>query len=304
MRRTRRGGDPLRHRRRPGAGPEAVKWCEGVSTLSDEKEGRFLASGKWPLWVTATVLLALAGFLLLPGSVATKTHLALHGLCAQRPSHSLYLGDSALPLDARMTGLYISAAVTFCWLFAAGRLRATRHPPRTMLMVLAALVAVLAGDGLNALAVDLGLPHPYEPSNLLRLVTGLLGGTTLGVGIASLVAMSVWAGGDRRLAVVTKPRELLTPLGIGATIGALALSDLAMLYAPYAVGLLVAAIAVFAAMGTALLALLSDRAWSVRSYRELAPLAGGGLIVGTFLIGLFAAARLLAEAWFGLPQLT
>ncbi|MGH2616590.1 MAG: DUF2085 domain-containing protein, partial [Thermomicrobiales bacterium] len=239
-----------------------------------------------------------------PGNVATKTHLALHGLCAQRPSHSLTLGSSVLPLDARMTGLYISAAETFCWLLGAGRLRATGRLPVSILALLFAFVALLAADGLNALALDLGLPHPYEPSNVLRLVTGIFGGTTMGIGLASLVAMSVWAGGDRRHAVVTRPRELLPPLGIAATLGALALSDLAALYAPFAVGLLIAALVVFAAVGTTLVALLTDRAWSCRSYRDLAPLAGGGMIVGTILIGLFAAARLLAEAWFGLPQLT
>jgi hypothetical protein len=103
---------------------------------------------------------------------------------------------------------------------------------------------------------------------------------------------------------VTSPRELVPPLGIAAAIGALGLSDLAILYAPYSVGLLVAAVAVFTTVGTTLLALMTDRGWSCRSSRELAPLAGGGLIVGILLIVAFAAARLLAEAWFGLPRLT
>jgi uncharacterized membrane protein len=273
-------------------------------TLIDERKGPLLASGKWTVIAIGTVFLALAAFVLLPGTVATKTHLALHGLCAQRPSHSLYVGGSALPLDARMTGLYTSAAVTFCWLLGAGRLRAVNRPPLSTLALLAGFVAALAVDGTNALAFDLELPHPYEPSNALRLVTGILAGAAMGVALTWLVAEVIWAGRERGLAVVTRPRELLAPLAIAAAMGAIALSDLAILYAPLAFGLLLATIVVFAALGTVLLALLTGRAWTYRSYRELAPLAWGGMIAGTLLIGLFAGARLLAEGWFGLPQLT
>ena len=51
-------------------------------------------------------LLAVAAFIALPGAVDEKTQQALHGLCAQRPSHSYWLGDARLPFDARMTGIY------------------------------------------------------------------------------------------------------------------------------------------------------------------------------------------------------
>ena len=65
-----------------------------------------------PLVVGGVAAIALAAFLIAPGNVASKTHVALHGLCAQRPSHSLQIGGSTLPMDARMTGIYIGAAVT------------------------------------------------------------------------------------------------------------------------------------------------------------------------------------------------
>ena len=148
------------------------------SNLIEEKARHSFASGAWPLMAITAALLGLVAFLLLPGSIATKTHLALHGICAQRPSHSLYLDGAALPLDARMTGMYISAAATICWLIAAGRMRATKSPPLSVLAVLAGFVdRYWPPMAFNALAVDLGLPHPYEPSNVARLVTGILAGT-------------------------------------------------------------------------------------------------------------------------------
>src|SRR5687767_3957401 len=100
-------------------------------------------------------------FLLAPGDIAAKTHLALHGLCAQRPSHSLSIGGTILPLDARMTGIYLGAATTVLWLVATGRTRAVRTPPPSVLAVLVAFVVAMGIDGFNAFLVDLDAPHPY-----------------------------------------------------------------------------------------------------------------------------------------------
>ena len=50
-------------------------------------------SGRWPFFVSVPML-------------EHKAHAFLHGICAQRPSHSLQVGDELLPFDARMTGIY------------------------------------------------------------------------------------------------------------------------------------------------------------------------------------------------------
>ncbi len=264
-----------------------------------------------PIWPTGRIFVAvfaglmiLVAFLLFPGSIASKTHIALHGLCAQRPSHSLQLGGTTLPLDARMTGMYIGAAATSFWLLAIGRARATKRPARPVLTMLALFVLVLAVDGFNALAVDLGLPHPYEPSNALRLATGVLAGTTIGVALVHLIAASLWIQADRRKSVVTRPIELIAPVGIAGALGGLALSGLPVLYAPFAIGLLGAAVTVFGMMATILLALLTDRGWSCRSYRDLGALASGGLLVSMLAIGMLAWLRFFAETKLGFSQLT
>jgi uncharacterized membrane protein len=252
----------------------------------------------------ACVVFALAAFLLAPGGIDSKTHLALHGLCAQRPSHSLQIGGTALPLDARMTGIYLGAAVTGLWLLVSGRLRARRVPPAAVVALLVLFVALMAVDGFNALLVDLGAPHPYEPSNLLRLLTGTLAGIALGVMLGHLFAVTLWADGDDDRAVVSRPVEMAAPLAIAAGIGGLAWWGLAIFYAPFAVGLVVAAVGVFWMLSMVMVSLLWNRAWTFRAYGDLAQTALIALIAAAATIGVLAAVRLVAEQFVGLPKLT
>jgi uncharacterized membrane protein len=256
------------------------------------------------LFVGGIATLALATFVIAPGDVASKTHMALHGLCAQRPSHSLQIGRSTLPMDSRMTGIYIGAATTVIWLFAAGRLRSTRVPSLPVVSVLVLFVLAMAVDGLNSLLIDLRLPILYEPSNILRIATGLLAGVALGVTLAHLFASSIWARGDGGLAVVTRPVELLAPIGVSAAIAALAFVDFPLLYAPFAFGLLVAAVGVFWLLAIIVLALLSDRGWSCRTWGDLAPVALTAFVAAIVTVGALAVMRLAAEQLLGLPKLT
>jgi uncharacterized membrane protein len=207
-------------------------------------------------------------------------------------------------MDARMTGIYAGAAVTIIWLVAARRLRATRAPALPVVMLLALFVFALATDGFNALLVDLRLPTLYEPSNILRMTTGVLAGTSLGVALGHIFAISMWAHGDRTRAVVTRPVELLFPVGASGGIAVLAHSNVPLLYGPFAAGLLVAAVGVFWLLGIVLVALLSDRGWSCRTWGDLAPLALTSLIAAVVTVGALSWVRFAAEQLFGLPRLT
>lgn len=254
--------------------------------------------------VAGFLLVAFVTFLLAPGSVATKTHVALHGLCAQRPSHSLQIGGTTLPMDARMTGIYIGAAVAVCWLITAGRLRAGGTLSTPVWVTLGTFVVALAVDGFNALLVDLGSAHPYEPSNVLRLLTGFLAGTALGIVLGHLFAASIWTQTDRKRAVLASPVELSVPIGISAAISTLAMTNLGILYAPFAVGLLLAAVGVFSLLGMIVIALVSDRGWSYSSVGDLAPLILAGFVGAIMTITALSWLRYAAETFVGLPQLT
>jgi len=256
------------------------------------------------LFVGSVAAIAIAIFVIAPGDVASKTHLALHGLCAQRPSHSLQIGTSTLPMDARMTGIYVGAMATVIWLIAARRLRSARVPSLPVLTVLAVFVLALTVDGFNGLLVDLRFRAPYEPSNLLRLATGVLAGTSLGVALGHLFANSIWARGDRGRAVVARPVELVLPIGASVAIAALALLDLPLLYAPFAVGLLIAALSVFWVLAIIVLALVTNRGWSCRTWGDLAPLALSSFVAASAIISALALVRFAAELLLNLPRLT
>jgi uncharacterized membrane protein len=207
-------------------------------------------------------------------------------------------------MDARMTGIYLGAAVTILWLIAARRLRATRVPSLAVLAVLALFVVALAVDGFNALLVDLRFPTPYEPSKTLRMATGILGGTSLGVTLGHLFAASMWAEGTRQRAVVTRPIELLTPIGVSGAVAVLAFLNIPLLYGPFAVGLLVAAVGVFWLLTMVVVALVSERGWSCRTWADFVPLALTSLVVAMVEIGALSWLRIVAEQLLGLPKLT
>jgi hypothetical protein len=173
-----------------------------------------------------------------------------------------------------------------------------------VLAILALFVLALAVDGFNALLVDLRLPTVYEPSNFLRLATGVLAGTSLGVALGHLFAGSMWARGDRGRAVVTGPGELLAPVGLSAAIAAIALLNVPLLYAPFAIGLLFAAIGVFWVLGMIVVALLSNPGWSCRTWRDLAPVALASFLGAIAAVSALALIRFAAEQLFGLPKLT
>ena len=254
-----------------------------------------------PLFLTVAGLLA-AAFLLAPWPLAHKAHAALHGLCAQRPSHSFSLGGEPLPFDARMTGIYggfLSAGVL---LAVRGRFRSAGIPPLRVIGVLGLGVAAMAADGTNALLVDLGWWHPYPPDNRLRLATGLAAGVAMAVVIAFLVASSLWWRPRAASPCVGGLRELGV-LGLaGLPFAAVVLSGWGWLLAPVTLALVVGAVAVVTLLSLVVLALLAEGPASVLAGREhhLPPAA---LVLGVGAMAAIAAARFLLERLVGAPPL-
>ena len=247
---------------------------------------------------------ALAMFVFAPGTMADKAYAALHGLCAQRASHSLALGGAVLPMDARMTGIYLGAFVTVIWLAGMGRLRASKTPPRQVVALLAIFLLVVGLDGTNALLTDLGAAHPYEPSSSLRLVTGTLSGITLGVMLAHVFAASVWARPDHQRAVVSSTPELLAPLLLALGVSGLAASGWGVLYAPLAVGLVLSAVTVFWLLSAVVISLASGRWRGTDTAADLAPTGFAALIMSLLGMAGLAGLRFAGEWAHLIPRMT
>lgn len=256
------------------------------------------------LMLLCLALFGLFLFLIAPGTIGFKAHIALHGICAQRPSHSFWLGDDALPLDARMTGIYLAAATTLIWLASIGRLRAALVPSGAVLSALVFFIAAMGVDGTNGLLADLGLWHLYVPSNLTRLTTGILAGVSLGVGIAHVFALSMWTHPESRVAVVHRIPELIPPILIAGCIGCVAAAGLPSAFDLLAVGLVFVAVVVFWLPSMVVIALCTGKSWLASRFSDLDRLAIAGLVVAVIVLATLSILRSVAEQRLGLPRLT
>lgn len=131
-------------------------------------------------------------FFAYPGGYTSTSHMLLHGLCAQTPSHTFVIDGKPLPFDARMTGIYGGFLITLVRIVVCGRLFRYGNPPLTIIATLVVFVLVMAIDGTNSLLTDLGLWHPYAPLNVLRVITGYLTGVALAIVLSWLLASSSW----------------------------------------------------------------------------------------------------------------
>jgi len=132
----------------------------------------------------------------------------LRGVCHQYASHTLHFQGQALPACARCTGTFVTAAISLLTLRLEGRHRCAGWPSRSVVMVLAILAALWGLDGFNSLLTEvMGAPWLYEPSNALRLASGVGLGLVLAVVTAPTRAQVVESE-PSECQVVAHPCEL------------------------------------------------------------------------------------------------
>jgi len=214
-----------------------------------ETQNRARSAGRgWQIGI-GVVALAVSGLwlALTPGGLLGKADAVGYAVCHRIDLRSFHLGERALPLCARCTGMYLGALVSGFY-YKLRRPRAAGYPPRAILMALGLCAAVWALDGLNSFATAVpGLPSLYQPLNPLRLLTGSL----IGVGLMTLIMpafnqlawhephsepiLGTWgelggllalvAGID--LLILTENPLLLYPLALLSSLGVLVLLTLA-----------------------------------------------------------------------------
>lgn len=246
---------------------------------------------------------AVAAFFALPGAIDEKTQQALHGLCAQRPSHSYWLGDARLPFDARMTGIYGGSVIALVVLAVRGRLRAIARPGWPEIGLLATFVGAMAVDGTNSLLLDMGTWHPYEPRNEIRLITGSLTGVSLAVTLCFLISATFWRSGQRDLAIVESVREIAALVAVTVPFGILVVLGPDWLYAPVALFLLGSAVLVVGVLALVMTTIATRRDGSYRSLQELSVPAAVAVVLAVVAMAAIAGGRFWLENTFGVPPL-
>lgn len=237
-------------------------------------------------------------FIAAPWPAAAKFHAVVHGLCAQRPSHSYALGGIDLPFDARMTGIYGGALVCLLFLLARGRGRAVRLPGPAILAALGLFVALLGLDGSNSTLQDFGLPYLYEPRNDLRLLTGLLMGVALGIALAYMLNLTLWAW-FTPAPLLAGWRELAALLALAGGVFLLVSSGWGWLYLPLALALVGGATLVVLILALTTLTLLRGHENRARNVRDVAGSASIALLIGYAVMALIAVGRWYLERSLG-----
>lgn len=261
-----------------------------------------MTQSRWPFVFVGLCTAVTTLFLALPWSLETKALAMLHGLCAQQPSHTFFFGDSRLPFDARMTGIYGGFAVTTLTLAGLRRWRAARVPPVPLLVVLGTFVVVMGIDGLNSTMVDIRQWHLYEPRNELRLITGQLTGVTLATFVWLLIGQIGFARTARRcIAPLASWRDLTIVVAAQAMFAALVFSGWSALRVPITLLLLLAAFAAVTGLSLAFVLLLGRRESLARSTGALAGPATLALVIAVLIIGGLGGGRFMLEWWLNIP---
>jgi len=194
-----------------------------------------------------------------PPGLLGKADAIAFAICHRLVSHSILMGEEAMPLCARCTGIYLGALIGLFTMGGLGRRRAGGLPPRPLLLVLVAFIGIMGIDGLNSYATLLpGVPHVYEPQNWLRLVTGTLNGLALAALIFPVFNQTLWRDWEDR-PVLGRFRELGLMLLIGAVVVALVLTGNINILVPLALLSVLGVLAMLMALNTTVLLLTIRR---------------------------------------------
>jgi uncharacterized membrane protein len=168
-----------------------------------------------------------------PATIDGKTRAVGYSVCHQIESHSIAFGDKILPLCARCTGMFLGTLVSLAVL--SRRKKTSGSPSKGIIVILVFFVLAFILDGLNSM---MGLfpviPQLYPPSNLLRLVTGLM----MGMVIANLLVVlwqQTWWKDSTPTPVLAGWKHLLLLIVANALAGLMVWLRIPFLYYPVAI---------------------------------------------------------------------
>jgi uncharacterized membrane protein len=129
-----------------------------------------------------------------PPGLLGKTDAVGYAVCHRISSHSFYFEDRPFSLCARCTGQYLGFLWGFWVHYFLGKKR-SGFPPRAIILGMVVIFLFYLGDGLNSafhLYPGFELWFLYEPSNTLRLFSGLGMGIVISIILYPLLGQTIW----------------------------------------------------------------------------------------------------------------
>lgn len=244
---------------------------------------------------------ALAVLLLAPGDALDKADHIGYAVCHQIPVRSYFFGDHQLPLCARCSGQYLGALAGLALLLLLGRSRAGALPPTGIVAALLGFLAIWALDGLNSyLTLFPGLPHLYQPHNLLRVTTGAMQGVALIVLVWPFYNAGMWAR-PAPTRSIRNLRELGLLALIVVAVAALVNSQWPPLLYPLALLSVGGTLMMLTIVNTMLVTIVLRRSSTLTRWQETLPLLAAGLGLAVIQILLINLLRAWLTAELGLP---
>jgi uncharacterized membrane protein len=255
-------------------------------------------------WNRLLAVLAVAAILVLllapPHGLLDKADRAAFAVCHRIPDRSFAIAGRPLPLCARCSGTYLGALAGLAVLALRGRGRASMLPAPEYLAVLGLFLATWAVDGLNSfLTLFPGVPHLYEPHNLLRLATGVLEGLAIVTVLLPAFNRSLWADLPPMRSIGCWQDVAWLLVG-AALVAGLVASGLPFLLYPLALLSGLAIVAVLGAVNSVFVLLLLGRDGRITGWREAAAPLLAGLALAMIELTVVGLGRAAAETWIGL----
>jgi uncharacterized membrane protein len=234
-----------------------------------------------------------------PSGLLGKADAVGYAVCHRIDLRSFHLGDRSLPLCARCTGMYLGALLALSYYFIR-RSRASLYPGRMIAAVLIVFGLIWAVDGLNSyLHFFPAVIHLYPPSNVLRLVTGVLIGISLATLVYPVFNQVAWRE-NLSQPVLRSLKELMLLLLLAALLVAAVLSDNPLVLYPLALLSAFSVVGLLTTVYTMLVLTVLRRENRANSWRELVLPLMGGLSLSIIQIGLIDLGRYwLTGTWAG-----
>ena len=250
----------------------------------------------------ALALIAIIGITLLaPGGLLDKADKVGYAVCHRITIRSFLIGERQMPLCARCTGQYLGAVAGLLYLLLRGRARASELPSPSVLTVLLLFLGIWAFDGVNSyLTLFPGMPHLYEPHNILRVSTGLLQGFAVVSLVWPVFNLTAWAQPDPQRSL-DHVGELASLVGIGALLVLALQSEVEAILLPLAIVSSLGTVLMLTLVLTVMVLLVLRRANRATRWRHLLMPLAAGLATSLTLIALIDSARASRTRALGLP---